>query len=283
MAKRTLYCIIDTETTMKNGLVFDFAFSLVDRHGFILEQGSFLFTDVLSIEEPFYKDKIAEYWKLVYKHKLYPTKIKVARRIFNDMLSGYLPNSKIVLCAYNATFDITHLSKTCRNLNDGMSWLTYETRKLMFMDLWHAWVQGCPVDYGWTAPFVHGDKAGTTNPKTGKPFSWNIKTSAETVYRYIVDNHSFEEKHIAYADLIIERIILLDILRRKKKLPIVSDPSNFVAMPWKIAQQRCRIPIESRKDKQLSLRELISEVPSLTVKNGNFTEDKPTIFFPEEK
>jgi len=49
MAKQTLYLMLDTETTMKNGLVFDAAFELFDRSGNTYEYGSYLFSDVLAI------------------------------------------------------------------------------------------------------------------------------------------------------------------------------------------------------------------------------------------
>lgn len=265
MARKTLYCILDTETTMKNGMVFDVAWDIIDRFGNSYDKQSFVITDVLAIEEPFYKDKIAQYWTLVFKRKAKPLKLRAIRRIFNDTIKRLIAKGyKVVICAYNASFDVSHLGLTSNNLLNGLPFLTFKDANLKFLDLWHAWVMGCPVDFGYFAPWTNGEKAGTKNPKTGKPYPFNIKTSAETVYRYISGIHDFEEKHMAHSDIIIEKVILLDTLRRKKKLPIVSHPKEFVAMPWKIAQQRCRKPIEERKKQQSSFLEIIENVPEIT-------------------
>jgi hypothetical protein len=280
MARKTLYFLVDTETTEKNGMVFDMAFDLFDRTGRTYEYGSYLFKDVLMIEEPFFKEKIGQYWNLAFKQRVKPVSVRTARYVFNHIVGKYLRQGfKVVICAYNAAFDLSHLSLTCENLLN-VKWMTPESKGVQFLDLWHGWVAGCPVEYGYTADFVHGAKAGTINPKTKKPFSWNIKTSAESVYKYIADNQHFEEKHIAHSDIIIEKVILLDILRRKKKLHIVDHPSKFVSMPWKIAQERCREPIEFRKAKQMSMAELIQPIAPVTEKKGGLQQ---TIFFPGDE
>jgi hypothetical protein len=271
MTKPVLYCLVDTETTMKNGLVFDFAFDLMNRKGETLEYGSFLFKDVLTIEEPFYKEKVAEYWTLAYKHKVKPMTVAAVRRVFNHVLNKYISKGyKIVICAYNAAFDVSHLGLTSKEIT-GLPFLTADTKYVKFFDLWHGWVKGCPKEYGYTAPWTH-EFPGTKNPKTGKPYPWNIKTSAEAVYRYISDNHNFQERHVAYADLIIEKVILLDILGRKKKLHIVDKPKDFVSHPWKLAQERCRGAIEFRRAKQQSMEGIIQHVPALSQKKGHGTE-----------
>lgn len=263
MARKTLFCLIDTETTMKNGMVFDFAYHLVDKNGQTYEKGSYLFTDVLAIEEPFYKEKIAQYWKLVYKKHIQPGSLRAVRHMYNAMLQRY-QGFKIVIAAYNAAFDTSHLALTSHNLLK-KPWLWESNKNVLFFDLWHGWIVNCPVEYGYTAPF--------TVPAKGRPMTYNIQTSAEAVYKYISGNDKFKEKHIAYADLIIELVILLDIIKRKKKMHIVDHPKHFVSMPWKLAQQRCRGPIEFRKAKQLSMAEIIEQVPE--------AENESVITFPE--
>jgi hypothetical protein len=266
MSQRVLFLLVDTETTKKNGLVFDAAFELFDRKGNTFETGSYIFKDVLAIEEPFYKEKIAQYWSLTYKQKVKPVMFRTFRRIFNAMIARYLKrNYKIILCAYNAAFDTTHLAQNARDLLDNSTFLTSDSRGVYFLDLWYAWVQGCPIDYGYFAPF--SDKG-------------NIRTNAENVYRYISETHDFEEKHIAHSDILIEKVILMDILRRKKKLPLVDNPTKFQAMPWKLAQERCKVPIAERKARQALMAPILKSVPDLTEKSGHMT-DKPTILFPE--
>lgn len=284
MARKTLYLMLDTETTMKNGLVFDAAFELFDKRGNTLEHGSYLFKDVLAVEEPYYKDKISQYWTLSYKGLVRPVMFRTFRRIFNGILERYTKQGfKVVICAYNASFDLKHLALNAKVLLKRAKFLTHESKNVLFLDLWHAWVMGCPIDYGYTAPFVHGDMAGQPDPKKpGNYLSWNIKTSAEAVYKYITDNHTFEEKHIAHSDILIEKIILMDVLRRKKKLPVVDNPVNFQAMPWKIAQERCMVPIAERRKRRMEVMEtIVNSVPDLTTR-GNHMTDQPTILFPGE-
>lgn len=278
--RKTLYLLMDTETTKNNGLVFDFAFELFDRHGFTYEYGSYVFTDILAIEEPFFKEKIADYWKHVYRRKITPMPMHTVRFLFNRMLKKYADsNYKIVICAYNANFDVTHLGSTSRNVNSE-HFLTTKHDNIKFLDLWHGWADGCPVEYGYTAPWVH-ETPGRLNPKTGKPYSWNIKTSAESVYQYIIGNNNFIEKHVAYEDIVIEKVILFDMLKRKKKLHIVDSPKDFVSMPWKIVQERCAKPIEIRKEKQLQLYAMLDSVPKLAEQVEE--TQQTSIVFPEQE
>jgi hypothetical protein len=250
--KKRLYCLIDTETTKHNGLVFDMAYELMDKNGQTYELESFLFKDVLAIEDPFYKEKIAEYWNLCYKQKVKPLSTKAVRRIFNKQMASYQNKGyEIVMTAFNAAFDIRVLGETSRD-KIGKAWLEKDvaTKGIKLFDLWHGWVMGCPKNYGVTAAMSE---------------KGNIKTSAEEVFRYISHNPQFEEKHVAHSDIKIEKIILMDILKRKKKLHIVDSPKSFVAQPWKIAQERCRAAIEYRKAKQSSLTAVIDKIASQTV------------------
>jgi hypothetical protein len=256
---------MDTETTMKNGLVFDFAFELFDKRGLTYESGSFLFKDVMSIEEPFYKEKIANYWVLASKKYVKPMTVRAVRRIVNNTLRKYTAlGFQIIICAYNAQFDVTHMGMTSEELT-GKKFLDPDIKGIKFFDLWHGWCVGCPIEFGYSAPMT---PAG------------NLRTTAETVFRYLTDNPNFVERHVAFFDLQIEKIILMDILKRKKKMHIVNSPKEFVSMPWKLVTQRCRKPIEFRKAKQESMAEIIEQVPDLSTKEGHLKEN-PTIFFPE--
>jgi hypothetical protein len=277
--RKTLYLLMDTETTKNNGLVFDFSYELFDRHGLRYEYGSFLFTDILAIEEPYFKEKIANYWQHVFRKNIVPLPMHTVRFIFNRMIKKYTRrNYKIIICAYNAAFDVSHLGSTSINVNKE-KFLIEMNENLYFYDLWEGWCEGCPIDYGYTAPWTH-ENPGTINPKTGKPFPWNVKTSAESVYQYISGKPDFIEKHVAFEDIVIEKVILFDILKRKKKLHIVQSPKDFVSMPWKIVQERCKKPIEERIAKELAYRETMASLPDLKPRLDE--QNKPSIIFPYE-
>lgn len=276
--RKTLYLLMDTETTKNNGLVFDMAYELFDRNGLTYEYGSFLFTDVLAIEEPFFKDKIATYWEMVYRKKIVPMSIHMARFLFNRMLEKYTSrNYKVVICAYNASFDVKHLGDTSAHLNKE-KFVIKPNKNLLFYDLMHGWVENCPVDYGWTAPWTR-EAPWEPDPRTGRPQPWNIKTSAESVYQYITGKPDFIEKHVAFEDIVIEKVILFDILKRKKKLYIVESPKDFITPCWQIAQERCKVPIKARKEKELAFRATLEVDPNLKVR----LENEPTIIFPDQE
>lgn len=243
--KKKLYALVDTETTMRNGLVFDFAYDIFDRQGLTYDKGSFLFKDVLAVEEPFFKEKIANYWTMVSKGLIKPVSFRVARRHFNAILNRYISqNYEIVLCAYNAAFDVGVLGKTTAALlgvnPDTDKHYKFLTCRVKLFDVMHGWAATCPKDYGKFAPF--------NTPKPGRKPTGNISTTAENVYRYESANTNFVERHVAFEDTKIEKDIMLRILARKKKMHVVDNPVDFVGSPWKIVQTRCAKYIAERDD-----------------------------------
>ena len=113
MKKPTIYVVTDTETTKKNGLVFDLAWRAVDKFGILYASGSYLLSDVLRYDDPFWKEKIGEYWKLVHKGKIRPVSTRMARRMFNNELQTLKDNGhRIIFTAYNCAFDAGALSTT---------------------------------------------------------------------------------------------------------------------------------------------------------------------------
>lgn len=227
--KPTLFAIVDTETTKKNGLVFDMSWKIVDRKGTIYSLGSVLFKDVLRIDDPFYKDKISDYWLLVSKQKIKPHSFRVGREVFLSEVKKFKDaGHRVVFCAYNARFDAGALSTTSQRML-GVPFMTFV---MEVMCLWHAFVLNCPMDY-----FKECEISDKGNPRT----------NAENVYRYLIDNKAFEEKHIAHSDVIIEVLILEKILQRKKKLPIYNKLSDLPSHVWKIAKERGQLILEQRK------------------------------------
>lgn len=220
MAKPTLFLIFDSETTKKNGLVFDMSWELIDRKGKIYDKASFLCKDVLRIDDPFYKDKISDYWLQVFKGLIKPHSFRVARKIFNDTVHKYQKAGyRVIFCAYNAAFDVGAVGNTSLRMVNKR----FCDHPLELMDLWH--------NFCLYVPKVYADV-------TEKSEAGNYRTSAEAAFRFITCQPSFEEKHIAHSDVVIERQILNHILKRKRKLFIVDNPKKFVANPWKIAKER---------------------------------------------
>ena len=263
--KKKLYALVDTETTMRNGLVFDFAYDIFDRHGLTYATRSFLFKDVMAIEEPFFKEKIANYWTLVARGLVKPISFRVARRHFNTVLKHYNDMGfDIIVCAYNAAFDVGVLGKTTKALL-GADY-KFLTLKVKLFDVMHGWAATCPKDYGKFAPF--------NVPKSGRTPTGNISTTAENVYRYEANDPTFTERHVAFEDVKIEKQILLKIINRKKKMHIVTNPADFVGSPWKLVQERCSRYIKERadyplKNKQVTMENVTDFIPNYTVSKSH--------------
>jgi hypothetical protein len=59
----------------------------------------------------------------------------------------------------------------------------------------------------------------------------NIKTSAEVVFRYLINNEEFEEEHTALSDSLIETAILVKCWKQHKK---AVDVSKINYNGWRI-------------------------------------------------
>ena len=221
MHKSTVYVVTDTETTKKNGLVFDAAWCAVDRHGQVYGSGSYLLSDVLRYDDPFWKEKIGEYWKLVHKGKIRPTSTRMMRRQFNDLLRSLKNDGpRVIFTAYNCAFDAGALSSTA----DRMLKMPFiDVPGVELLDLWHAFCEVIPQDY--CAPISE---------------KGNYSTNAESVFAFIKGYKpgEFIEKHVAHSDVLVELDILAWILRQKQKLHVVNKTKDFVSSPWRIAHQR---------------------------------------------
>ena len=211
--KKNAWIVMDTETSAHDGLVFDFGWTTIDKHGNVLGKGDLNFLDVIVKEKPYYVHKIGGYATRQRKgvHKV--TSFKTGARLFNMHIAhlkaaGY----RVILCAYNAGFDCRVLGHTSKRMT-GEKFLRHSVDLL---DIWGNWAISAPKAY--------------TAPKTasGKFYS----TSAENVYRFEMQMPDFVEAHTAYEDTKIESQILLKILKRKKRIKIVKSPRDFDQHIW---------------------------------------------------
>lgn len=216
------FVIFDSETTKRNGMVFDAGWQTVTRAGTILGEGSYLFKDILTQDNPFYREKIANYWKMAYDRDVRPTTFAAFRRLFNWHLRWLIYEKKMepIFCAYNASFDTRVVSKTSMVMI-GKPFLMH---KIRLLDIWDAWAVSCPKNY-----VAEISPAG------------NIRSRAEDVFAFEMKQPGFIEDHTAHSDSKIEAEILLKVLSRKKRLPIVEHPSQFNAQPWRTVQERVNV------------------------------------------
>ena len=213
MALKNAYVVLDTETSIRDGLVFDFGWTTITAKGEILGECSLNFLDVLCVEKPYYHNKIARYARDQRKGAHKVTTFAVGRRLFNLHIqhlksAGY----RVILCAYNAGFDCRVLSGTSRRLIG----LDFLRSRVELLDIWGNWAMSAPKKY--TAPSTASGKF--------------MSTSAENVYRFEMNMPEFVEAHTAFADTKIEAKILLKTISRKKRMKIVKSPKDFDSRIW---------------------------------------------------
>ena len=213
--QKNAYVVMDTETSFRNGLVFDFGWTTITKRGNILGKADLNFLDVITKEKPYYINKIAGYAKRQ-RHGVHKvTTFAAGRRLFNAHLSWLASqNYRIILCAYNAGFDCRVLGSTSQTMT-GKPFLTH---KVELMDIWGNWANSAPKCYD--APLTASGRFKST--------------TAQNVYRFESNQPAFIEAHTAYEDTTIEAQILQKILRRKKKLHIVKSPRDFQQHIWEM-------------------------------------------------
>jgi hypothetical protein len=211
--KPNAYVVMDTETSFRDGLVFDFGWTTIDKRGNVLGSCDLNFLDVITKEKPYYINKIAGYARRQRKGEHKVTTFAVGQRLFNLHIAHLKARGfRVILCAYNAAFDCRVLAGTARRFGCGK----FLRHSVDLLDIWGNWAISAPKAY--------------TAPKTasGKFMS----TSAENVYRFEMQMPEFVEAHTAYADTKIEAQILLKILNRKKRVKVVKSPRDFDHHIW---------------------------------------------------
>lgn len=246
MHKKTIFFVIDTETSGFNGSVHDFAWIATDRSGEEYSRGSYFFPEVFTDPSKLAK-KEKEYAELFATNRVTKASWDDVRSQFNNEIERFKKEGhRVIIAAYNAKFDYDKLDLTEFNLHPekytiehgvlkGMpdsSLASYVIEysvtsgylakftpsKIEWMDIWMQWAMSCPRSY-------------TSEKRTSK--GW-MQTTAQDVGRFEIDP-DYVQHHYAIADCEGEKEILLKALNRKKKLAI---NTIFDTFPPEIAHHR---------------------------------------------
>lgn len=198
--------IIDTETanTIEQPLPYDIGYQIVNiPTGEVLCRKSFIvaeiFLDKELMKEAYFADKIPQYWD-EYKAGKRTMKgiFNIRRELWKDMKNHNV--SKVG--AYNMGFDNRATRNNVRFITGSLlRWFfPYGTE---FFDIWHMACTSMLL----TPHYLRFCEENGFISKAG-----NYSTSAETVYRYLIKNPTFEESHTGLEDVEIETEIFLHIL-----------------------------------------------------------------------
>lgn len=228
MTHKKYYMILDTETTSNAKMVYDIAYTIIDRKGNIIEQANYLVKEI--IEHPFLfgilkRDKYSaakykETYEELYTHKAMVKSFLDIRRLIRRAVREY--NCPVI--AYNVAFDTTALDGMSKDLGKK----SFFTKNTKIWDLWNVALHILCDSRNYTN---FCDKHNFINERG------NRQTTAESVYCYIKDDPNFKESHTALADTEIEAEILLACLKRHKKMHTELVGQAFRHPVWK---KRCK-------------------------------------------
>lgn len=218
---------IETANTVEDALAYDVGFAICDKKGRIYEKYSFMVSEMFCsyfddaiMQTAYYSSKLPQYWDDLRERKRAMTSLLSIRRVVREVMKQYNITD---VYAYNATFDYSGLNRTLR-------YLTYSQYRWFFpygtrvFCIWHMATQ-----------VICTQKAYCEFCKENNLYneSGNMRTSAETVYKYMTQDTTFEESHTGLEDVEIEVAILAKCFAQHKKMS-----KNMNRTCWRIPQSK---------------------------------------------
>lgn len=218
--RKTYILVVDTETAngtitkegktdFRDCQVYDFGYAVIDKSGNVYKTGSFVNSEIFEknyfMESAYYADKIPQYKE----------DIKSGKRVLTDWFNIKQEVKRIcdlynikAICAHNAAFDV-------RACNSTQRYLTKSKFRYFFpygIEIWDSLKMARDVILKQPTYIRFCEKNGYTTAK-GKP-----KATAEILYRYIILDNDFIEKHTGLEDVLIEKEIIAYCFRQKRKM-----------------------------------------------------------------
>lgn len=207
---RKVFAILDIETITDARLAFDVAWMVCDSHGVVLERYNALVSEITNA--PFGSTLIARDSFMCNKSDFYRDALvshSVSVKPFAEIAADFAAiseryNATTVMCAYNARFDFSVLNDNA-NMYYGKSFFSADVEIVDIMTMALATICDTNKYVRWCL------LNGFTTEKG------NVKTNAETVYAYLMQNKNYTEAHHALQDCEIEADIYFKARKRKQK------------------------------------------------------------------
>ena len=205
------YIMLDTETTnsLDDPICYDVGFAVVDREGTIYQTHSFVVAEVFLNEElmasAYFIEKVPQYWEDIKNGTRKLAKFNTVRKVLAETMKKY--NTNIVI-AHNARFDYRSTAKTQRYLTKSKyrHFLPYGTEIWDTLKMAREVLKN-DVDYD---NFCYNN-----NYLTKRGFK---RYTAEILYRFFTGDNDFVESHTGLEDVLIEKDIFCECLKRKKDI-----------------------------------------------------------------
>jgi DNA polymerase III epsilon subunit-like protein len=207
---RKVFAILDIETITDARLAFDVAWIVCDSHGAILEHYNALVSEIanapfgstLIARDSFMRNKSDFYRDALVFHSVPVKSFAEIAADFAAISDRY--NARTVMCAYNARFDFSVLNDNA-NMYYGKNFFSADVEIVDIMTMALATICDTNKYVRWCL------LNGFTTEKG------NVKTNAETVYAYLMQNKNYTEAHHALQDCEIEADIYFKARKRKQK------------------------------------------------------------------
>lgn len=220
------YLVIDTETTNlvnykdnqahpESALVYDLGYVIYDAKGNVLNERSFIISETFFMNDrmnsAYYAEKLPQYRNGAGLDGSKDWNVDSFLNVWNTFKNDCKLYNVHKIWAFNVNFDKTALNHTLRYLSNGYARYFFPYN-IKACDIW---------DYAEnvTATNKYVNYCIDNNYLTAKG---NPITNAETVYRYLKTEQTFEEKHTAVQDCYIEGYILNRLRKRHAKQPMTA-------------------------------------------------------------
>lgn len=210
--KKEMYLVIDTETcnTLEQPLVYDIGYAIADRNGNVVLERSFLVAEIFLdkkdiMSSAYYAEKIPMYWDDVKKGtRIIKSLFNIRKQLFADMKEY---NVKKV-GAYNMGFDKKALNTTIRYCSKSLIRWFFP----FGVEYFCIWNMACQVIMDTRKYVKFAIQNGLVSEKG------NIQTSAESCFKFLMNDVNFIESHTGLEDVKIEVQIMAKCLKTHKRL-----------------------------------------------------------------
>ena len=213
--------VLDTETAntltdedgkldMSSVLVYDCGWSVVDTKGNVYEERSFVNRDIFVnerelMQSAYYAKKLPQYFEDIRNGKrIMANTYEIRMAMLADMEKYGISE----VCAHNARFDLNALNTTQRYITKSAFryWFPYGTEIWDTMRMARSVIHKMPT----YRKFCEDWDLLTKNGR--------LSTTAENLYRFIINDPTFEESHTGLEDVQIEREIMWYCFRQHKAM-----------------------------------------------------------------
>lgn len=211
--RNTRFMVVDIETPANpNSIICDIAFGIWSGNEGKLGAAGYIVEENQSYQTYYPRFERYEQYKEAGLYHVRP--FAKIMEVMDRIIDKYNPT---FVTAYNSGFDFPRIKNECERQG-----IFCPLDRMTEFDLW----RGACETIGQQKTFKRW--VDENNQKTEKG---NRQSGAETMYRYLKLNPTFEEEHTGLADIEIEMAILDKVQRQRKKLSMITGGS-----PWRLVQ-----------------------------------------------